>query len=120
MTDESWEEHFKQFLRKTGEDFRRAGEDIKAEAQKLVDAAMDPAKQQQVRNRLSELSVWARKTAQNVAGAVEQAASKAQTAFHGATAGTAPEPAQKPAAPAKKASAAKTKSRKKTGGKRKR
>lgn len=118
MTDESWEEQFKQFLRKTGEDFRRAGEDIKAEAQKLVDAAMDPAKQQQVRNRLNELSVWARKTAQNVAGAVEQAASKAQTAFHVAT-GAAPEPAEKAAAPAKKATPAKTKSRKKSGGKRK-
>lgn len=119
MTDESWEEQFKQFLRKTGEDFRRAGEDIKAEAQKLVDAAMDPAKQQQVRNRLSELSTWARKTAQNVAGAVEQAATKAQTAFHGAPA-TAPEPAETPAAPAKKATpAAKTKSRKKGGAKRK-
>jgi len=27
MSDESWEEQFKQFLRKTGDDFRRAGAD---------------------------------------------------------------------------------------------
>src|SRR5207248_7053957 len=85
MSDESWEEQFRQFLRKTGEDFRRTGEDIKAEAQKLLDAAMDPERQQRVRNRLNELSLWARKTAQGVAGAVEDATSKAQTAFPRAT-----------------------------------
>ena len=60
MSDESWEEQFKQFLRKTGDDFRRAGGDIKAEAQKLFDAAVDPDKQQRVRGRLKELSSWAR------------------------------------------------------------
>ena len=48
MSDESWDEQFKQFLRKTSDDFRRTGEDIKAEAQKLLDAAMDPEKQQRV------------------------------------------------------------------------
>src|SRR5256712_14194066 len=68
MSDQSWEEQFKQFLRKTGDDFRRAGEDIKAEAQKLLDAAMDPDKQQRVRGRLKELSSWARKRAEDVAG----------------------------------------------------
>src|SRR2546421_12068176 len=74
MNDESWEEQFKQFLRKTGDDFRRAGEDIKAEAQKLFDAAMDPDKQQRVRDRLKELSSWARKTAEDVAGGAGGAA----------------------------------------------
>ena len=82
MSDESWEEQFKQFLRKTG---RRAGEDIKAEAQKLFDAAMDPDKQQRVRDRLKELSSWARKTAEDMAGTVETAASKAARVFHCAT-----------------------------------
>ena len=85
MSDESWEEQFRQFLRKTGDDFRRTGEDIRVEAQKLLDAAMDPERQQRVRNRLNELTLWARKTAQGVAGAVEDAAGKAQTAFHRAT-----------------------------------
>jgi len=82
MSDESWEEQFKQFLRKTGDDVRRASDDIRVEAQRLFDAAMDPEKQQRVRDRLSELGLWARKTAQDVAGAVEQAAGKAETAFH--------------------------------------
>src|SRR2546429_9134794 len=77
MSDESWEEQFKQFLRKTGDDFRRAGEDIKAEAQKLFDAAMDPDKQQRVRDRLKELSSWARKTAEDMAGDVGAAGRKA-------------------------------------------
>ena len=85
MSDERWEEQFKQFLRKTGADFRRAGEDIKAEAQKLFDAAMDSDKQQKVRDRLKELSSWARKTAEDVAGSVETAASKAARVFHCAT-----------------------------------
>ena len=114
MSDGSWEEQFKQFLRKTGEDVRRAGGDIKAEAQKLLDAAMDPEKQQRVRDRLNELSVWARQTAHDVAGAVEGAASKAETAFHGATdkvaAATgkvAASVTRKRAAPAKKATTAK-------------
>src|SRR2546421_4325773 len=82
MNDESWEEQFKQFLRKTGDDFRRAGEDIKAEAQKLFDAAMDPDKQQRVRDRLKELSSWARKTAEDVAGAGGAPASKAAGGVH--------------------------------------
>lgn len=85
MSDESWDEQFRQFLRKTGEDFRRTGEDIRAEAQRLLDAAMDPQRQQRVRDRLNELSLWARKTAQGVAGAVEEAAGKAETAFHSAS-----------------------------------
>src|SRR5436853_6524621 len=91
MTDESWDEQFRQFLRKTGEDFRRASGEVGAEAQRLLDAAMDPEKQQRVRDRLNELSTWARKTAQGVAGAMEDAADKAGTAFHSATdkAGTA-------------------------------
>jgi len=85
MADERWEEQFKQFLRKTGDDFRRAGEDVKAEAQRLFDAAVDPQKQQRVRDRLKELTGWARKTAEDVAGMVETAASKAEQAFHRAT-----------------------------------
>src|SRR5438067_13416902 len=85
MSDESWEEQFRQFLRKTGEDFRRTGEAIKAEAQKLLDAAMDPERQQRVRNRLNELSLWTRKPAQGVAGAVAEATTQGQTAFQGAT-----------------------------------
>src|SRR2546421_5136137 len=85
MSDQSWEEQFKQFLRKTGDDFRRAGEDIKAEAQKLLDAAMDPDKQQRVRGRLKELSSWARKRAEDVAGAGGTAASQGARGFHRAT-----------------------------------
>jgi len=139
MSDERWDEQFKQFLRKTGEDFRRTGEEIKAEAQRLLDAARDPEKQQRVRDRLNELAVWARKTAQGVAGKVEDAATKAGTAFQRATekmTGTAAQSPTPPAAappgptptapasapPAKKASSAKAgpgKPRKKSSGKRK-
>jgi hypothetical protein len=136
MSDQSWEEQFKQFLQRTGEDFRRRGEDIRTEAQKLLDAAMDPEKQQKVRDRLNELGLWARRAAQDVAGAMGEAASKAETAFHSAsdkvsgaaqkvsgtvTAPFATAPARKPAA--KKASSAKPragKAAKKGASKRKR
>ena len=129
MSDESWDEQFKQFLRKTSDDFRRTGEDIKAEAQKLLDAAMDPEKQQRVRDRLNELSSWARKTAQGVAGAMEDAASKAQSAFQRATDKTTEVPENVTATqspPSTRAGASKKpkgkarKPAKKAGGKRKR
>jgi DNA repair ATPase RecN len=81
MSDESWDEQFRQFLRRKGEDFRRAAGDVRAEAQKLLDSAMDPQRQQKVRDRLNELSEWARKAASDVAVKVEEVASKAEGAF---------------------------------------
>ena len=114
MTDESWEEQFKQFLRKTGDDFRRASDEVKAEAQMLFDAAMDPAKHQRVRDRLNELTLWAKKTAEGVAGSVQDTASKAGTVFQRATE-TVPEEAKaRSAAPARKPAAAKKRSAPKT------
>jgi hypothetical protein len=71
MSDESWDEQFRQFLRRKGEDFRRAAGDVRAEAQR----------QQKVRDRLNELSEWARKAASDVAVKVEEVASKAEGAF---------------------------------------
>jgi hypothetical protein len=114
MADERWEEQFKQFLRKTGDDFRRAGEDVKTEAQRLFDAAVDPEKQQKVRDRLKELTGWARKTADGVAGMVETAASKAEQAFHRAT-GKVTEATEKVSPSARKSSA--RASKKAAGGK---
>ena len=128
MTDESWEEQFKQFLRKTGDDFRRASDEVKAEAQRLFDAAMDPAKHQRVRDRLNELTLWAKKTAEGVAGTVQDTASKAGTVFQRATETVPEESAPRPAAPARKPAATKKRSApkakagkpaKKKGGKRK-
>ncbi len=128
MSDESWDEQFKRFLRKTGDDFRRTGAEITAEAQKLAEAAMDPEKQQRVRDRLNELGDWARKTAQGVAGAVEDAAGKAETAFHRAAdkmtgakskaqpAAASSRPRRKPVAAAKKTSKAKVAKPRKKGG----
>jgi hypothetical protein len=84
MADQSWEEQFKKFLQQTGEDFRRAGKDIRTEAQRLLEGAMDPEKQQKIRDRLNELGTWARKAAHDVAGAVEEVATKAETAFQSA------------------------------------
>jgi plasmid replication initiation protein len=84
MSDQSWDEQFKKFLQQTGEDFRRAGKDIKTEAQRLLDGAVDADKQQKIRDRLNELGAWARKAAQGVAVVVEDAANKAETALQSA------------------------------------
>src|SRR5262249_27099068 len=113
------------------------GDEMRAEAQRLVEAAMDPEKQQRVRDRLNELSEWARKAAQDVAGAMGEAASTAQTVFQSAgdkmaeaTAKVTGKPARaarpkrKPAAAAKKkkkgGAKAKPPKKKKSAGKRKR
>ena len=123
MADERWEEQFKQFLRKTGDDFRRAGEDVKTEAQRLFDAAVDPQKQQRVRDRLKELTGWARKTAEDVAGMVETAASRAERVFHRASDKVSPAARKSSGRSSKKAARGKAKGGKpaqKSGGKRKR
>jgi hypothetical protein len=130
MDHSNWEDQFRQFLRRTGEDFRRASEEVKAEAQRLLDAAMDPEKQQRVRDRLNELTTWARKTAEGVAGAVGEAAVKAEGVFFrmpekDASSGAqqAPtssgEPAAQPAtrAPSAKRKTSGGKARKPSGGK---
>ena len=36
-----WDAKVKGFLKKTGEDFRRAGNDIKVEAQKLISISLE-------------------------------------------------------------------------------
>lgn len=126
MSAERWEEQLKQFLRKTGDYVRCAGDEIKAEAQRLFDAAMDPQKHQGVRDRLSELTLRARKAAEGVAGTVKNAASKAGAVFQ-RTAEDATEQVEagataavpKRAEATRKPSQAKPKPARKKGGKRK-
>ena len=121
MSDENWDDRFKQFLRRTGEDFRRASEDIRAEAQRLVDAAMDQERQQRVRDRLNELSQWAQRTAEGVAGAMNEAATKAQSAFQQATdkvavmTGMQDQPSPKSKPPPRKAASGAKKAKKSAG-----
>jgi hypothetical protein len=81
MNDGQWDSKLKGFLKKTGEDFKRFGNDVKGEAQKLMAQAQDPKRQEQVREGLKEVGTWAKKTAEEVATLVEKGVKKAEVAF---------------------------------------
>lgn len=81
MNDSQWDSKLKAFLQKTGEDFKRFGNDVKAEAQKLMTEVQDPARQQKLREGLKDVGVWARKTAEEVATLVETGVKKAEGAL---------------------------------------
>jgi hypothetical protein len=76
-----WDDKIKGFLKKTGEDFRRAGNDIKVEAQKLMKEVQDPAGQAKIKEGLKDFGGWAKKTAVEVAELAETGFKKAEGAF---------------------------------------
>lgn len=84
MADQRWEEQLRGFLRKTGEDLRRTSDDIREEAQRLLEGVMDRERQTRVRENLRELSVWAKRAAEDVARKVEGAATHAEQALQSA------------------------------------
>lgn len=86
MSDSPWDAKFKGFLKKTGEDFKRFGRDVKQEAERLLVEVQDPARQQQVRESLKEVGTWARKTAEEVATLVETGVKQAEGALNRASA----------------------------------
>lgn len=71
MNDSQWDAKLKSFLKKTGDDFKRFGTEVKAEAQKLLTEVQDPQRQQKLREGLENVGEWARKTADEVATVVE-------------------------------------------------
>lgn len=77
MNDSQWDAKLKSFLKKTGEDFKRFGTEVKAEAQKLLTEVQDPARQQKLREGLENVGEWARKTADEVVTVVETGVKKA-------------------------------------------
>jgi hypothetical protein len=81
MNDSQWDAKLKSFLKKTGDDFKRFGTDVKQEAQKLMTEVQDPARQQKLREGLKDVGVWARKTAEEVATLVETGVKKAEGAL---------------------------------------
>ena len=81
MNDSQWDAKLKSFLKKTGEDFKRFGTEVKGEAQKLLEEVQDPARQEKLRDGLKDVGVWARKTAEEVAGLVETGVKKAEGAL---------------------------------------
>lgn len=76
-----WDQKLKGFLKKTGEDFKRAGNDIKVEAQKLMKEVKDPEGQEKIKASLKEAGGWAKKTAVELADLAEKGFKTAEGAF---------------------------------------
>lgn len=81
MNDSQWDAKVKAFLKKTGDDFKRFGNDVKEEAQKLLTEVQDPKRQEKLREGLKDVGVWAKKTAEEVATLVETGVKKAEGAL---------------------------------------
>ncbi|MEW6433644.1 MAG: transcriptional regulator [Myxococcota bacterium] len=85
MGDSAWDLKVKAFLKKTGEDFKRFGKDVRAEAQRLMTEVKDPERQAKLREGLREVGHWARKAAEDVATVMETGVKKAEDAFRQAS-----------------------------------
>jgi hypothetical protein len=86
MSDSAWDEKVRAFLKKTGDDFRRFGQEVKEEAQKLLNEVKDPARQQKLREGLKDVGHWARRAAEDVATVMETGVKKAEDALRSASA----------------------------------
>lgn len=80
MNESQWDNKLRAFLKKTGDDLKRAGTDIKGEAEKLMKDMKDPDRQEKVKKGLESFRLWARKTAEEVASVVETSVKKAEGA----------------------------------------
>jgi hypothetical protein len=87
MSDPVWDARLKSFLKKTGDEFKRFSTDVKAEADRLLAEVKDPQRQRQVREGLQEVGVWARRTADEVATAVDAGLKQAEVALTKASQG---------------------------------
>jgi peptidoglycan hydrolase CwlO-like protein len=87
MPEKPWDQTLVDFLKRTGEDLKKAGEEIRAEAQKLIDDVRDPETQQKIRDGLGNIGQWAKKSAEDAASKIEEVVKKADDAWRGRGAG---------------------------------
>ena len=59
MPETQWDDRLLEFVRKTGEDLKRTGEELLGEAQKTIDELRDPSQQERLKARVAELRTWA-------------------------------------------------------------
>lgn len=85
MNESQWDAKLKSFLKKTGEDVKRAGNDIKVEAEKLLKEVKDPERQAKLKAGMKDFGGWARKTAEEMATLMETGVKKAEVAINKAT-----------------------------------
>jgi hypothetical protein len=84
MANGNWDEEFgkvKGFLQKTRADFKRFGHEVKQEAERLVQEVQKPETQEKLRQGLGQAQSWAKQTAEELAGLVNEGVKKAEVAF---------------------------------------
>ena len=59
MPEPQWDERLLEYVRKTGEDLKRTGEEFLDQAQRTFDDIRDPAQQERLKARVAELRTWA-------------------------------------------------------------
>jgi hypothetical protein len=89
VDDSQWDARLKSFLKKAQQDMKRAGNDMRVEAERLLKEVKDPERQAKVKAGLKDFGQWARKTAEDVAGLVETGVKAAEQQFRGAGGGKA-------------------------------
>lgn len=99
MSDSPWDSKLKAFLKKTGDDFKRAGAEMKQEAERLMAEAKDPERAKKIKEGLAEVSGWAKKTAEELAGYVDAGVKKAEVVLKDVVAKPLVPPSEKPTAP---------------------
>ena len=59
MSEPQWDERLLEYVRKTGEDLKRTGEEFLDQAQRTFDDLRDPTQQERLKARVAELRTWA-------------------------------------------------------------
>jgi len=59
MPEQNWDERLLEYVRKTGEDLKRTGEEFLEQTQRTFDELRDPAQQERLKARVAELRTWA-------------------------------------------------------------
>lgn len=73
MPEQQWDDRLLEFVRKTGEDLKRTGEELLGEAQRTIDELRDPAQQERLKARVAELRTWAKSKFIEARGRAEEA-----------------------------------------------
>jgi len=110
MPEQQWDEKLLEYVRKTGEDLKRTGEEFLDQAQRTFDDIRDPAQQERLKARVAELRTWAMSK-------FEEARSRAEDALGIERPKAAPARSTKTRRPAKKGKGASRTTRKAAGGK---
>ena len=73
MSEQQWDERLLEYVRKTGEDLKRTGEEFLDQAQRAFDDLRDPAQQERLKARVAELRTWAMSKFEEARGRAEDA-----------------------------------------------